>query len=332
DIEVDTSTLDDKVLFKSDGMPTYHLANIVDDHLMEISHVIRGEEWLPSLPLHLLLYRAFAWKSPEFAHMPLTLKPDGKGKLSKRDGDRLGFPVFPLEWTNPETGETSMGYREEGYFPEAFVNIIALLGWNPGTTQELFSIDELIEAFSLDRVVKAGSRFDPEKARWFNQQYLRMKSDEELAELFIPFLNENGVQSDPDYISKVCGLVKERVSFVKELWDQSWFFFKAPESYDAKVVKKSWKEMTPGIMLELIGVLRDIGAFSSENTEKVVKQWATDKAYGLGQVLSPLRLTLVGGPIGPHIFDIISLLGKEETIRRMEVAILEIAKNQQQAT
>jgi len=325
DIEVDTSTLDDKVLFKSDGMPTYHLANIVDDHLMEITHVIRGEEWLPSLPLHLLLYRAFAWESPDFAHMPLTLKPDGKGKLSKRDGDRLGFPVFPLEWTNPETGETSMGYREEGYFPEAFVNILALLGWNPGTTQEIFSMDELIEAFSLDRVVKAGSRFDPEKARWFNQQYLRMKSENELAELFIPYLTEDGIQSDPDYISKVCGLVKDRVSFVKELWGQSWFFFKAPESYDAKVVKKAWKETAPRTMLELIGVLRDIGDFSSENTEEVVKHWATNKAYGLGQVLSPLRLTVVGGPIGPHIFDTISLLGKEETIRRMEVAILEIA-------
>jgi glutamyl-tRNA synthetase len=259
--------------------------------------------------------------------MPLTLKPDGKGKLSKRDGDRLGFPVFPLEWKNPETNETSMGYREEGYFPEAFVNIIALLGWNPGTTQEMFSMEELIETFSLDRVVKAGSRFDPEKARWFNQQYLRLKSDDELADLYMPYLMENNVPVDKERVTEVCSLVKDRVSFVKELWGQSWFFFKAPASYDPKVLKKSWKETTPGIMLELISVLRNIDYFSSQNTEDHVKKWVEEKSYGLGQVLSPLRLTIVGGSIGPHIFDIISLLGKEETIRRMEVAILEIAKN-----
>jgi len=214
-IQVDTSTLDDKVLFKSDGMPTYHLANIVDDHLMKITHVIRGEEWLPSLPLHMLLYQAFGWEPPLFAHMPLTLKPDGKGKLSKRDGDRLGFPVFPLEWKNPETGEISSSYKESGYFPEAFINILAFLGWNPGTEQEIFSMDELIETFSLERVVKAGSRFDPEKARWFNQQYLRAKSDQELGELFVSYLEDNNIQADKEMFAEVCGLVKERVSFVK---------------------------------------------------------------------------------------------------------------------
>lgn len=321
DIEVDTTTLDDKILFKSDGMPTYHLANIVDDHLMEISHVIRGEEWLPSLPLHILLYRSLKWNPPQFAHMPLTLKPDGKGKLSKRDGDRLGFPVFPLEWKNPETGEISSGYRETGYFPEAFVNILAFLGWNPGTEQEIFSMEELIESFSLDRVVKAGSRFDPEKARWFNQQYLRMKSDVELAGLFLPYLKNEGVEADKELVVKVCGLVRERVSFVKELWDQSWFFFKAPEEYDQKVVKKRWKEKTPVIMNELIKLLESQDDFSSENCEQAVKDWTEKKQLGLGQVLSPFRLAVVGGSFGPHLFDIIAVLGKEETLKRLEKAI-----------
>jgi glutamyl-tRNA synthetase len=321
DIEVDTSTLDDKVLFKSDGMPTYHLANIVDDHLMKISHVIRGEEWLPSLPLHLLLYRSFEWDPPEFAHMPLTLKPDGKGKLSKRDGDRLGFPVFPLEWKNPETGEIFSGYRESGYFPDAFVNILAFLGWNPGTDQELFSMDELIEAFSLERVVKAGSRFDPEKARWFNQQYLRMKSDEELAKLFRPYLEEKNIKADREIVARICGLVKERVSFVKELWDQSWFFFESPEEYDQKVVKKRWKEHTPGIMADLIKLLESHDDFSSGNLERVVKDWAEKKDLGLGQILSPFRLAIVGGSYGPHLFDIIAVLGKDETLKRIKKAI-----------
>ena len=320
-IQVNTSTLDDKVLFKSDGMPTYHLANIVDDHLMEISHVIRGEEWLPSLPLHILLYRAFGWEAPEFAHMPLTLKPDGKGKLSKRDGDRLGFPIFPLEWTNPETGETSSGYRESGYFPEAFINILAFLGWNPGTTQELFSMDQLIEAFSLERVIKAGSRFDPEKAKWFNQQYLRQKSNEELANLIFPGLAEKGISVEQDYLIKVCALVKERLSFVKEFWENSWFFFQPPVEYDEQVIKKRWKENTPEILNELIPVLTRIDEFSSSNTETVVKSWAESKSYGLGQILSPFRLAIVGGSIGPHLFDIIGLLGKEETILRIKKAL-----------
>lgn len=320
-IQVNTSTLDDKVLFKSDGMPTYHLANIVDDHLMEISHVIRGEEWLPSLPLHILLYRAFDWEAPEFAHMPLTLKPDGKGKLSKRDGDRLGFPIFPLEWTNPETGETSSGYRESGYFPEAFINILAFLGWNPGTTQELFSMDQLIEAFSLERVIKAGSRFDPEKAKWFNQQYLRQKSNEELANLIFPGLAEKGILMEQDYLIKVCALVKERLSFVKEFWENSWFFFQPPVEYNEQVIKKRWKENTPEILKELIPVLTKTDEFSSSNTETVVKSWAESKSYGLGQILSPFRLAIVGGSIGPHLFDIIGLLGKEETILRIKKAL-----------
>ncbi len=323
DIEVDTGTLDDKVLFKSDGMPTYHLANIVDDHLMKISHVIRGEEWLPSLPLHLLLYRSFNWKPPEFAHMPLTLKPDGKGKLSKRDGDRLGFPVFPLEWKNPETGETSSGYRESGYFPEAFINILAFLGWNPGTEQEIFSMDQLIESFSLERVVKAGSRFDPEKARWFNQQYLREKSDEELAGLFMPDLKERKIDADIAMVTNICGLIKERVSFVKEFWDQSWFFFRAPEEeeYDEKVKKKRWKDNTPQIMSELMELLESLDDFSSENCEVKVKEWAEKGELGLGQVLSPFRLIIVGGSVGPHLFDIIAILGKEETLNRMDKAL-----------
>ncbi len=321
DIEVETNTLDDKVLFKSDGMPTYHLANIVDDHLMKISHVIRGEEWLPSLPFHLLLYRSFNWKPPEFAHMPLTLKPDGKGKLSKRDGDRLGFPVFPLEWKNPETNEISSGYKESGYFPEAFINILAFLGWNPGTEQEIFSMAELIEAFSLDRVVKAGSRFDPEKARWFNQQYLRAKSNEELAKLFMPDLKERNIDADLVMVANVCGLVKERVSFVKDLWDQSWFFFEAPETYDSKVRKKRWKDSTPQIMRELMELLDSLDDFSPENCEREVKAWAEEKSLGLGQVLSPFRLTIVGGSVGPHLFDIIAILGKEETLDRMDKAL-----------
>ncbi len=325
DIKVETSTLDDKVLFKSDGMPTYHLANIVDDHLMKISHVIRGEEWLPSLPLHWLLYRSFKWERPEFAHMPLTLKPDGKGKLSKRDGDRLGFPIFPLEWKNPETGEISSGYRESGYFPEAFVNILAFLGWNPGTEQEIFSMDQLIESFSLERVVKAGSRFDPEKARWFNQQYLREKSDEELAKLFMPDLKERNIDADMVMVAKVCGLVKERVSFVIEFWDQSRFFFEEPEKYDEKVVKKRWKDSTPQIMSELMELLESLEDFSSGNCERAVKNWAEKRELGLGQVLSPFRLTIVGGSVGPHLFDIIAILGKEETLRRMDKALKMLA-------
>ena len=318
DVSVNSSTLDDKVLFKSDGMPTYHLANIVDDHLMEISHVIRGEEWLPSLPLHILLYKAFNWDPPEFAHMPLTLKPDGKGKLSKRDGDRLGFPVFPLEWKNPQTGEISSGYRESGYFKEAFINILAFLGWNPGTEQEVFSMDELIEAFSLERVGKAGSRFDPEKAKWFNHQYLIKKGNKELAELYQPILKEKGIQVEILFIEKVVGLIKERANFVNEFWEQSSFFFIAPDSYDHKAVKKRWKTQSPDQMQELKKILENITEFNSENIESIVKNWIQKKEYSMGAVMNSFRLLIVGALKGPHLFDLLDVIGKEESLKRIE--------------
>jgi len=328
EIVVNTSTLDDKVLFKADGMPTYHLANVVDDRLMKISHVIRGEEWLPSLPLHILLYQSFGWETemPQFAHMPLTLKPDGKGKLSKRDGDRLGFPVFPLEWRNPETSEKSSGYRESGYFPEAFVNIIAFLGWNPGTTQEIFSMEELIKAFSLERVVKAGSRFDPDKAKWYNHQYLQLKSNNELTDRYSDFLTEKGIEIEVNYVSKVVELVKERADFISDLWEQSFFFFAPPEQYDEKVVKKQWKEETPDIMNELIEILADIDEFSSSRTESVVKEWITKRDLGMGEVMNVFRLLIVGAPKGPHLFDIIGILGKEETLNRIKTGIKRMEK------
>jgi len=314
---VHSSTLDDKVLFKSDGMPTYHLANVVDDHLMKVTHVIRGEEWLPSLPLHALLYRAFGWKEPEFAHLPLLLKPDGKGKLSKRDGDRLGFPVFPLQWKDPFTGEVSSGYRESGYFPEAFVNMLAFLGWNPGTEQELFSMDELIEAFSIERVGKSGSRFDPEKAKWYNRQYLQQRPVEELVNQFRPVLAEKGVRADDSRIRKVVEMVRERVDFVKDMWDQSWFFFKAPESYDQEVVRKRWKQETPAIMTEAATLLKDLEPFTSSALEARLKDWIEQKGYGTGQVMNALRLCLVGAGIGPHLTEIMETIGKAETVRRI---------------
>ncbi len=325
-VSVNTFTLDDKVLFKSDGMPTYHLANVVDDHLMEISHVIRGEEWLPSLPLHILLYNAFKWEAPEFAHMPLTLKPDGKGKLSKRDGDRLGFPVFPMEWKNPATGEVSSGYLESGYFPEAFINILAFLGWNPGTEQEVFSMDELIESFTLGRVGKAGSRFDPEKAKWYNHQYLLQKSDEKIAQLFQVVLKENGIEASDEFVSKVVSLVKERVNFVEEIWDQACFFFVAPDSYDAKMVKKRWKEHTPQILQELAGKLNTLNDYSAEQIEGTIKAFLEEKELGMGQVMTAVRLALVGSGMGPGVMDIMALLGKEEVNRRIETAIIKITR------
>jgi len=323
-----SKVLDDKVLFKSDGMPTYHLANVVDDHLMKISHVIRGEEWLPSLPLHVLLYEAFGWEAPQFAHLPLLLKPDGKGKLSKRDGDRLGFPVFPLQWTDPKTGETMRGYREDGYFPEAFVNILALLGWNPGDEREIFSLDEMAEAFSIDRVGKSGSRFDPEKAKWFNHKYMLKKSNKELAEQFLPLIEKEGVVADRDYVEKVIGLVKERVDFVHELWEQSDFFFKAPASYDPKAVKKRWKHSSYSQMTEMKTLLSDVDDFSSENTEAVVKKWMEENEYGIGVVLNAFRLLIVGALKGPHLFDIIALIGQEETLRRLETGLYELGKKE----
>lgn len=322
-IVVNTNTLDDKVLFKSDGMPTYHLANIVDDHLMEISHVIRGEEWLPSLPLHILLYRSFGWNPPLFAHLPLLLKPDGKGKLSKRDGDKMGFPVFPLFWP---MGETAKGYREEGYYPEAFVNILALLGWNPGTEQEVFSMDELVEAFSIERVGKSGSRFDPEKAKWFNHQYLQKRTNSQVALEFREFLRAKGYHLDIVELEILVGLVKERVSFVKDIWEQTDFFFKAPEVYDPEVIKKRWKDDSPKLLLELRSVLEDISDFSAAAIEPVVKKWIEEKSYNTGTIMNAFRLVVVGGLKGPHMYDIISWIGKEETLNRIDNGIARLGK------
>jgi len=322
-IVVNTSTLDDKVLFKSDGMPTYHLANIVDDHLMEISHVIRGEEWLPSLPLHIMLYRSFGWQEPLFAHLPLLLKPDGKGKLSKRDGDKMGFPVFPLFWPY---GETAKGYREEGYYPEAFVNMLALLGWNPGTEQEIFTIDELINSFSIEKVHKSGSRFDPEKAKWFNHCYLQKKSDKQLAIDYRDFLRARGFHIDIIDLERLVGMVKERVSFVKDIWAETDFFFKAPESYDREVVRKRWKEDSPSILLELRSVLGKTDDFSPSVTEALVKAWIEEKGYNTGAVMNVFRLVIVGASRGPHLFDIISWIGKMETLRRIDTGVSLIGK------
>ena len=325
-IKIDTNLLDDKILFKSDGMPTYHLANIVDDHLMEISHVIRGEEWLPSMALHVLLYEAFNWQAPKFAHLPLILKPVGKGKLSKRDGDKLGFPVFPLAYKNEKTGEISRGYREDGYFPEAVVNMLALLGWNPGTEQELFSLNELIKVFDLKRVSKSGAKFNPEKTKWFNQQYLQKKSNSELTELFLPILKDKLgddflKNNDKKYIEDVISLIKERAVFVKDFWDLGAYFFKAPTEFDPKSSKKAWKEGTAELMKELINVIEKIDDFSSENIEKHVKEWITSKEIGFGKVMQPFRLALVGAMKGPHLFDIAKMIGKEETIKRLNFAI-----------
>jgi glutamyl-tRNA synthetase len=329
EVIINSSVLDDKVLFKSaDQLPTYHMANVVDDYLMEISHVIRGEEWLPSAPLHVLLYRYLGWTDvmPQFAHLPLLLKPDGNGKLSKRDGDRLGFPVFPLNWTDPKTGETSSGYREAGYFPEAVVNFLALLGWNPGTEQELFSMPELIEQFSLDRVSKSGAKFDYEKGKWFNHKYLQLKPVEEIAGHFQKILTAKGIVAEPEKVIKIVSLVKERAHFIHELWDQSGFFFLAPTEYDAKTVQKRWKAETPALMAELIDVLEGIDDFSVENSEKIVIGWITDKGYNMGGVMNAFRLSVVGEGKGPHMFDITSIIGKPETIARLKKAIETLSK------
>ncbi len=330
EIKIDTNILDDKILFKSDGMPTYHLANIVDDHLMQITHVIRGEEWLPSLALHLLLYRAFGWNTPEFAHLPLILKPTGKGKLSKRDGDKLGFPVFPLAYKNTEIGELSRGYREDGYFTDAFINMLAFLGWNPGTEQEIFSLDELIQAFDIKNVGKAGAKFDVEKTKWFQHQYLIRKSDEELAELFISTYKTELEASrfhgiEKEYIIKVISLIKERATFVSDLWELSDFFFQAPTQYDEKATKKNWKQGTPELMHELIEVISNINDFSTQNIETIIKEWITAKEIGFGKVMQPFRLSLVGALKGPHLFDIAALIGKEETLKRIHSTIERLA-------
>jgi glutamyl-tRNA synthetase len=319
DIKFETNLLDDKVLFKSDGMPTYHLANIVDDHLMETSHVIRGEEWLPSLPLHELLYRAFGWEAPQFAHLPLILKPVGNGKLSKRDGDKLGFPVFPLEWKNPD-GTVSSGYREKGFLPEAVINFLALLGWSSGTDQELFTLEELVQLFDLERVHKAGAKFDPEKNKWFNHQYFGRQDNEVLAHQLQHTLSEKGINKPIEMVTEVVGLVKERASFANELWDLTDFFFTAPTAYDEKAAK-NWKPETAEVMLKLIDVLENIIDFSSANVERVVKAWMEENEIGMGKVMQPLRLSLVGAVKGPHLFDIIALIGKAETISRIQKAI-----------
>lgn len=323
-VVIKSDILDDKVLYKSaDELPTYHLANIVDDHLMEITHVIRGEEWLPSAPLHVLLYRAFGWEDtmPTFAHLPLLLKPEGKGKLSKRDGDRLGFPVFPLEWHDPKTGDVSSGYRESGYFPEAVVNFLALLGWNPGTEQELFTLDELVQAFDIHKCSKAGARFDYQKGIWFNHEYMLKKSNEEVANLFAPIVANNGVDESMERITQVVAMMKDRVNFVKELWPLCSFFFIAPTEYDEKTVKKRWKADSAKVMGELADVLEGIDDFSVEGQEPVVMKWVEEKGYKLGDVMNAFRLTLVGIGKGPGMFDISAFLGKEETLKRMRKAI-----------
>jgi glutamyl-tRNA synthetase len=315
--------MDDKVLFKSDGMPTYHLANVVDDYLMNISHVIRGEEWLPSAPTHVLLYKYFGWedKLPEFAHLPLILKPEGNGKLSKRDGDRLGFPVFPIEWENPKTGDFSTGYRESGYFPEAFINMLSFLGWNPGTTQEIFSMQELVKAFSLERVGKSGAKFDFDKTKWFNQQYLRKKSKEQLAQGLQIILKENNVAADDTFVAYVCEQLKERATYLKDMWQEGRYYFQAPISYDEKTISKKWKADTPKHMLELKDRLVSITDFSSENIEVEFKKYLEENDLAMGALLPAFRVSLTGLGMGPSLFDIAALLGKEEIASRMEMAI-----------
>lgn len=327
EIKIDTNTLDDKVLFKSDGMPTYHLANIVDDHLMEITHVIRGEEWLPSMALHILLYRAFDWTPPQFAHLPLILKPQGKGKLSKRDGEQLGFPVFPLEFVNDSTGETVKGYKEEGYLPEAFINMLVLLGWNPGIEQELFTKEELIQMFDLEKVGKSGSKFDPEKTKWFQHQYLIKQSDEDLAKLYQPILVEKKINESIERITKVVSLIKDRATFVKDFWELSDFFFTAPTLFDEKAIQKNWKDETESLLKTLISIINSTQHFNSATIENDVKLWITSNEIGFGKVMQPLRLSLVGALKGPHLFDIIEFIGKKETVNRIE-HFIQVAKSQ----
>ena len=315
DIKIDTNVLDDKVLFKSDGMPTYHLANIVDDHLMEISHVIRGEEWLPSLSLHVLLYKAFGWDAPQFAHLPLIMKPVGKGKLSKRDGDKMGFPVFPLQWKTAD-GDLFSGYREDGYLPEAVLNMLVFLGWNPGTEQELFTLQGLIDAFDLSRVSKGGAKFDPDKTKWFQNQYLQLMDEGELVAEFKKFLADKGVSTDVD-LAVIVPLLKERATFVADLWEQGSFFFETPTSYDEKAAKKAFKEDTPEIFGNVLNIVKGIEDFSANSLSESIKGWITSQEMGFGKVMMPLRLALVGEMKGPDVFVIASILGKEEVVKRM---------------
>ena len=323
-VAVNSSILDDKVLYKSsDQLPTYHLANVVDDYLMKITHVIRGEEWLSSAPLHVLLYRSLGWEEamPAFAHLPLLLKPEGGGKLSKRDGDRLGFPVFPLEWRDPKSGEMSTGYRESGYLPEAVVNFLALLGWNPGDNREVMTMQELIDCFDLNHCSKSGAKFDFEKARWFNHQYLQLLDNHKIATLFLPVLESHGVKADPVYVEKIVGMMKERVNLIPELWGQTYYFFVAPTEYDEKTRSKRWKSDSGEQLTELIEVLREREPFDVEGTEAYVKAWIEQKGYHLGNIMNAVRLALVGEGIGPQIFHITEAIGKDETIRRIRRAI-----------
>lgn len=327
-VVVNTNKMDDKVIFKSDGMPTYHLANVVDDYLMKISHVIRGEEWLPSAPLHVLLYEYLGWKSqqPQFAHLPLLLKPDGNGKLSKRDGDRLGFPVFPLNWKNPETGEISLGYKEGGYLPEAFINMLAFLGWNPGTPQEIFSIDDLCETFTLDRVGKSGAKFDFDKTKWFNQQYLRSKSKLELAEMLQVILKKNDISAEFNYVANVCQQLKERATFIKDMWSEGKYYFQPPKSYDDKVIRKKWDNDIKDVLNELKIELTELVDFSAENIETVFKLFLEKKKIKMGVLLPVLRVSLTGLAMGPSLFNIAELIGKKETLFRIDTAIKKITK------
>jgi len=327
-VVVNTNKMDDKVIFKSDGMPTYHLANVVDDYLMKISHVIRGEEWLPSAPLHVLLYEYLGWKSqqPQFAHLPLLLKPDGNGKLSKRDGDRLGFPVFPLNWKNLETGEMSLGYKEGGYLPEAFINMLAFLGWNPGTPQEIFSIDDLCETFTLDRVGKSGAKFDFDKTKWFNQQYLRSKSKLELAEMLQVILKKNNISAEINYVANVCQQLKERATFIKDMWSEGKYYFQPPKSYDEKVIRKKWDNDIKDILNELKIELTELVDFSAENIETVFKLFLEKKKIKMGVLLPLLRVSLTGLAMGPSLFNIAELIGKKETLFRIDTAIKKITK------
>ena len=327
-VVVNTNKMDDKVIFKSDGMPTYHLANVVDDYLMKISHVIRGEEWLPSAPLHVLLYEYLGWKSqqPQFAHLPLLLKPDGNGKLSKRDGDRLGFPVFPLNWKNPETEEISLGYKEGGYLPEAFINMLAFLGWNPGTPQEIFSIDDLCETFTLDRVGKSGAKFDFDKTKWFNQQYLRSKSKLELAEMLQVILKKNNISAEINYVANVCQQLKERATFIKDMWSEGKYYFQPPKSYDDKVIRKKWDNDIKDVLNELKIELTELVDFSAKNIETVFKLFLEKKKIKMGVLLPVLRVSLTGLAMGPSLFNIAELIGKKETLFRIDTAIKKIKK------
>jgi glutamyl-tRNA synthetase len=322
EVRMNSNLLDDKVLFKSDGMPTYHLANVVDDYLMKITHVIRGEEWLPSAPLHVMLYKALGWEEamPQFAHLPLLLKPDGNGKLSKRDGDRLGFPVFPLQWCDPKTGETASGYRENGYLPEAIINFLALLGWNPGTEQELFTLQELIEVFKIEKISKAGAKFDIEKAKWFNHAYLQQKDTEYLVSTFQTVLKEKGLYFENEYVGKALELIKSRANLLSDLWEQASFFFEAPVSYDEKVVAKRWNEQTPANLLQIVDILEK-KSFDKTVLHDAVMQFITDNGINTGQIMNCLRLCLVGEAKGPDLFEIILLIGKKETIVRIKKAI-----------